>query len=106
MTKDSETLLAKYPDRIPVIMKKGCRNIADLSQTKFLVPKDFTVREFVFMIRKKLTMSPQQALYMSLENGTLLNCSQLMSELYHNHKTDDTVGLTILYYAESTFGSI
>ena len=105
MTKDCEkTLLDKYPERIPVIMKKVCRNIADLSQNKFLVPKDFTVREFVFMIRKKLTMSPEQALYMSLEDGTLLNCSQLMSELYHNHTNDKTVGLTILYYTENTFG--
>lgn len=107
MTKEEEqTILDKYPNRIPIVLEPGDRHVSRLRSNKFLVPKDLTVGEFVAMVRRKLVMKPEQALYMSLEDGTMLNCSCLVVELYDTYKNmnDRHKGLTILYFTESTFG--
>ena len=103
---DDTTILEKYPDRIPIIMKPGDRYVWRLRTNKFLVPRDLTVSEFVYMIRRKMTLKPEQALYMSLEDGRMIQCSQLMSQLYDAHKNEDDKqrGLIILYFTENTFG--
>ena len=103
MSEEDTAILSKYPNRVPIIMKPG-PNVCHLRTNKYLVPRDLTVSEFVYMIRRKLTMKPEQALYMSLENGTMLQCSQLVAEMYDTYKPEDGTALTILYFTENTFG--
>ena len=74
-----------------------------LARQKFLVPKDLTLGMFSYVIRKHLTLPPEKALFLFIENY-LPTTGSLMSELYAQHKSDDGA-LRIIYTSESVFGA-
>ncbi|KAK9805911.1 hypothetical protein WJX73_004131 [Symbiochloris irregularis] len=93
----------KYPDRIPVIVEKAERSeIADIDKKKYLVPADLTVGQFVYVIRKRIRVSPEEAIFMFVKN-TLPPTAALMSDVYEDHKDEDGF-LYITYSGENTFG--
>jgi len=53
----SSKMLLKYPDRIPIIVKryKEC-NLPEIDKNKYLVPKDMKINSFVYVIRRKLIL--------------------------------------------------
>ena len=58
---ESERIRNKYPDRIPVICEKTEKaNIDDIDKKKYLVPADLTAGQFVYVIRKRLKLPPEQ----------------------------------------------
>ena len=47
----------KYPDRIPVICEKDPRSdIPPVDKRKYLIPMDLTVGQFVYVIRKRISI--------------------------------------------------
>ena len=57
--KESQKIIAKYPDRIPVVLQRSPKaRIADTEKTKFLVPTELTVGQFYHLIRKKIVLRP------------------------------------------------
>ena len=94
----------KYPDRIPVICEKDPRSdIHDIDKKKYLVPQDLTVGQFVYVIRKRIKLSPEKAIYIFIKNK-LPPTAALMSSIYEDQKDDDGF-LYITYSGENTFGS-
>ena len=92
----------KYPERIPVILKKSGNDTPEIDRNKYLVPKDITFSSFVGVIRQRLKMKPDQALFV-MANNTLVNQTDLMSSVYSRHKCPE--GFLLLDYSlESTFG--
>ena len=61
--QESSRVLIKYPDRIPIIVCKAndC-NLPTIDKQKFLVPKDMTVGQFMYIIRKRIRLKPEKAL--------------------------------------------
>ena len=56
---ESKRILAKYPDRIPVICQKTTsktNSIPDLDKHKYLVPSDLTAGQLIYVIRKRLNL--------------------------------------------------
>ena len=54
----SEKLIKQNPDKIPIICEKDPRSLMkEIKKTKYLIPKDFTVSQFSFVLRKKIKMS-------------------------------------------------
>ena len=52
---ESKKIKAKYPERYPVIVEKaGACQLRAINKNKFLVCKDMTMSQFVFMIRKTI----------------------------------------------------
>lgn len=102
--KESENILKKYPNRIPVIVEKSskCRDINDIDKTKFLVPDDLTIGQFIFVIRKRLKLTPEKALFLFI-NNKLVPTHALMSQVYNDEKDEDNF-LYIYYSSENTFG--
>uniref|UniRef100_A0A6C0EJE2 Autophagy-related protein n=1 Tax=viral metagenome TaxID=1070528 RepID=A0A6C0EJE2_9ZZZZ len=102
--KEAGRILAKYPDRVPVIIEKHEKvgEIPELDKSKFLVPGDMTVGQFVYVIRKRIKLGPEQAIFMFV-NNMLPATSSLLSTLYHEHKSDDGF-LYCAYTGEPTFG--
>lgn len=100
---EADRIMKKYPDRIPVIVeKRGSSDIATIDKNKYLVPKDITVGQFVYVIRKRIKLTPEQAIFIFV-NNTLPATSQQISEVYQEHKDSD--GFVYLEYSgESTFG--
>lgn len=95
----------KYSDRIPIIVYKNPSdmNVPDLKKTKYLVPGDLTVGQFIFIIRKRIELKPEKALFIFI-NNFLPPTAKLMSQIYDEHMDDDGF-LYVVYAGENTFGS-
>ena len=92
----------KYPERIPVILKKGTKDAPDIDRNKYLVPKDIIFSSFVGVIRQRIKIKPDQSLFI-MANNTLITQTELLSSVYNKHKTPE--GFLLLEYSlESTFG--
>ena len=100
---DAERILTRYPDRIPIIVNKqdGCI-VPDIDKKKYLVPKDLTLGQFIYIIRKRIKLEPEQALFLFI-NGKVYPNSDPISVIYNNNKNDDKF-LYITYSGENTFG--
>lgn len=98
-------IIEKYPDRVPVYVTrgKGDKHLKNIDQNKFIVPEDITVAQFMTIIRKKIDLSPEMALFLFVNKGTLPAQSATMANLYHTYKNDDGL-LEIDYCGENTFG--
>jgi len=93
----------KYPDRIPVIVEKAQQSdIPDIDKHKFLVPKDLTVSQFIYVIRKRVKIKAEEAIFLFI-NNSLPASSELMSTVYENNKDEDQF-LYTKFSGESTFG--
>ena len=94
----SETL-----DRPQVIVEKAEKSdIPDLDKKKYLVPADLTVGQFVYVIRKRIKLSAEKAIFIFV-NNVLPPTAALMSSIYDEHKDEDGF-LYIAYSGENTFG--
>ncbi|CAK9047551.1 Autophagy-related protein 8 (Autophagy-related ubiquitin-like modifier ATG8) [Durusdinium trenchii] len=101
--KESEHIREKYPDRIPVICEKDPRSdIPDIDKKKYLVPQDLTVGQFVYVIRKRIKLKPEKAVYIFI-NNVLPPTAALMSSIYETKKDKDGF-LYVCYSGENTFG--
>lgn len=100
---EAQRIRAKYPDRIPVICEKASSSdIADIDKRKYLVPADLTVGQFVYVIRKRIKLEPEKAIFIFV-NNTLPPTAALMSTIY-KEQTDTDGFLYVTYSGESTFG--
>ncbi|CAF2130029.1 unnamed protein product [Brassica rapa] len=94
----------KYSDRIPVIVEKAEKSdIPTIDKKKYLVPADLTVGQFVYVIRKRIKLSSEKAIFIFVDN-VLPPTGALMSAVYEEKKDDDGF-LYVTYSGENTFGS-
>ena len=75
----------------------------DIDKKKYLVPQDLTVGQFVYIIRKRIKLSPEKAIYLFI-NNILPPTAALMSSIYEDQKDEDGF-LYITYSGENTFGN-
>lgn len=47
-----------------IVQKAPHTNLLDLDKHKFLVPYDVTVAQFMWILRQRLTLSPNKAIYL------------------------------------------
>ncbi|KAG6502693.1 hypothetical protein ZIOFF_034979 [Zingiber officinale] len=95
----------KYPDRIPVIVEKAERSdIPDIDKKKYLVPADLTVGQFVYVVRKRIKLSAEKAIFIFVKNS-LPPTAAMMSAIYEENKDEDGF-LYMTYSGENTFGSL
>ncbi|CAN7081052.1 unnamed protein product [Brassica oleracea var. botrytis] len=93
----------KYSDRIPVIVEKAEKSdIPTIDKKKYLVPADLTVGQFVYVIRKRIKLSSEKAIFIFVDN-VLPPTGALMSAVYEEKKDDDGF-LYVTYSGENTFG--
>ena len=100
---ESNKVLSRYSDRIPIIVEKSSESdVPSIDKIKFLVPKDLTMGQFAFVIRKRIKLSQEQGLFLMV-NNVMAPTSEIMSNIYNNHKDEDGF-LYITYCGENTFG--
>lgn len=95
----------KWPGRIPVFVlrsRSASPDLPVLPRQKFVVPRSLTLGQFMYVVRKHLTIPPEQALFLFIGN-TLPTTNTMMFELYDRYKSPDGA-LRIIYTSESTFG--
>merc|ERR1712130_392295 len=79
---EGEKIRRKYPDRVPVIVEKSPKaRIGDLDKKKYLVPSDLTVGQVYFLIRKRISLRPEDALFFFV-NNVIPPTSATMGSLY------------------------
>lgn len=99
---ESKRIMEKFPERIPIIVERGNTNIQDIDKNKYLVPKDLTVGQFMYVIRKRIKLKSDEAFYIFI-NNTIPATAQLLS-IEYNSKKDEDGFLYVTYAGESTFG--
>lgn len=100
----SRGILQKYPNRVPVIIRKSKNERLFMSKkSAFLVPVDMTLGRFIVEVRKCIpNLNPYVSLFFFIDNK-LPSVSGLMSDIYEKYKNPDGV-LYITYVSENTFG--
>ena len=102
--KEAGNIKKKYPDRIPVIIERGINNpdVDYIDKNKFLVPNDLCVTQLLYVIRKRIKVNSEKALFIFC-NGKIPTGTLPLSVLYNENKDDDGF-LYIKYTSENTFG--
>lgn len=102
---ESDRIRKKYIDRVPVIVEKKEDNqdIPDIDKQKFLVPNDLTVGQFIYVIRKRISLEPQKALFCFVKDSTIPSTNSIMSKVYEDNVDEDGF-LYVSYTGENTFG--
>lgn len=108
--KESDRVMQKYEDRVVIIAEplKGDKNMeknANISKpkNKFLVSYDITVAQFQCILRKRLNIQPESAIYIYCKSNVLPPTTYSLGQLYNEHVSNDGF-LYIFYGSESTFG--
>lgn len=101
-----EKIRKNTPNRIPVICEKAGTNktLVDLPKRKMLLQPEMGVGQFSAYLAKELGISAETALFLFVNNATLISPSFIMGMLYEKYKDKDDGFLYITYNSENTFG--
>lgn len=102
----SEKLMAKHPNRIPVIFEPINSNSPKLDKNKFLTPFDVMVSSLLSIVRARLKISKSEALFFFIKVGAKMiipNGDLLILYLYEIYKGADGF-LRIYYGSENSYG--
>lgn len=76
------------PRSTSIVERAEKSDIAPIDKKKYLVPSDLTVGQFVYVIRKRIKLSPEKAIFIFVSN-VLPPTNALMSLVYEEHKDED-----------------
>jgi len=111
----------KYPDRVPVIIEKS--EHITLKNYKYLLPKDIPISVFLSIIRTKMNITKNQAIFTFVNsakqsynsakqsynsakqsyNYILVPMNETIETIYTIHKSEDNF-LYVKFGIENTFG--
>jgi len=102
---ESKKFIETYPERVPIICERLTsltNNTPQIDKKKYLVQRDMTLGQFVYVIKKRLKLTPEKAIFLFI-NGAILQFSARIESIYDIYKHDDGF-LYITYSFENTFG--
>jgi GABA(A) receptor-associated protein len=95
---ESQKIREKYPDKIPVIVELNekygwftkTEKLPELDKKKYLVPDDLKFGQFFQVIRKRIKLDPEKAMFMFVgDRGEIPPTGETMAELYEKHADSD-----------------
>jgi len=98
-------MLDKNPDKVPIICEKHNKSrLSPLDKNKYLVTEKYKVYQFIHLLRNRINLKQEEALYLFVQGKTLLKSDSKMSEVYAQYKDAD--GFLYIEYCEyNSFGS-
>ncbi|XP_032955640.1 microtubule-associated proteins 1A/1B light chain 3C [Rhinolophus ferrumequinum] len=96
---------AKFPNKIPVVVERYSREkfLPPLDKTKFLVPQELTVAQFLSIIRSHMVLGATEAFYLLVNSKSTVSMSMTMAEIYRDYRDED--GFVYMTYAsQEMFG--
>ena len=105
-SRKAHLAMIKHPDKVPVYIKvaDGEKTIPDLDRHYYLIERDMTIGQVVYIIRKRVNISSKHAIFIFVDNGILPPTSAHIGQVYSEYKDPIDSLLHITYRAEKTFG--
>jgi GABA(A) receptor-associated protein len=101
---EASKILRKYPDRIPILVFNHTSSLLPvLSKFKYLVPEDITMGQFAWIIRKRIKLRPEQAIFMFVDGKHMVAASTNMRDVYNQYKDVDSF-LYVSLSGEEVYG--
>ena len=100
---ESSRIMEKYPNRIPVICECVGGEVPDIDRKKYLVPSDISMAGFLYVIRKRISISSEKSIYIFVGGNIMVSGSQTLGTVYEKYKDLDGF-LYTCYSGENTFG--
>ena len=103
--REANNILLKYSDRVPVICERSTsapKDCPEIDKNKYIVPRDLTIAQFHFYIRKKMNIPAEKGLFLFI-NDIIPHSSELIGDTYEFHKDPDCF-LYVSYSYENVFG--
>jgi GABA(A) receptor-associated protein len=102
---EASRVLARHPDRVPVIVEKdpNSTTVGEIDKHKYLVPKTLTMGQFQHIVRKRLRVGPETAIFMFVQGGILPTAAEPIGDVYQRLGGEDKY-LKIKYSGENVFG--
>lgn len=103
---ESRKILEKFPGRIPIIVERALKDKSTplIDKNKFLCPGDLTIGQFLFIIRNRMKLPSEKALFVFI-NDSLPPTNTLIKQVYYQFRQDDGF-LYMSYCGESVFGEL
>ena len=98
-------VIEKYPERVPIICEKSrtaSNECPEIDKKKYLVPRDLTMGQFLYVVRKRLKLAPEKAIFLFVGNSISPSTASI-NEIYNYNKDKDGF-LYITYSLENVFG--
>jgi GABA(A) receptor-associated protein len=108
---ESARIMAKHTDKLPIIaepldhdklMKKQSDQFKP--KYKFLVDHNLTIAQFHHILRKRLHLTQEDAIFIFSKNSSLPRTSESIGYLYNNDNISEDGFLYLFYGSEATFG--
>ncbi|XP_045105610.1 microtubule-associated proteins 1A/1B light chain 3C-like isoform X2 [Portunus trituberculatus] len=95
----------KFPNKIPVVVERYAKEttLPVLDKTKFLVPQELTMSQFVTILRNRMQLQSTMSFYLLVNNRSLVSLSRPLSEVYRECRDDDGF-LYVTYASQEVFG--
>lgn len=74
-----------------------------LDKRKFLVPQELTMSQFVSIIRTRMKIGPSKALFLLVNNRSMVSLSKSLAEVYCENRHHDGF-LYVTYASQEVFG--
>ncbi|KAM8732636.1 microtubule-associated proteins 1A/1B light chain 3C [Acanthopagrus latus] len=100
------SIRSKFPNKLPVIVERYTREktLPLLDKTKFLVPFELTLGQFLCLLRNKIDLDSTQALFLLVAEKSMSCMSSSMREVYSRYRDTDGF-LYITYASQEMFGA-
>ncbi len=99
---ESEKMLSRYPDKIPVVCEISPNDNIKCSRMKYVVPRNLTIGQLSYYIRKRFELPPEKAMFIMI-NKVIPPTAALLSDIYNKYKGSDNF-LVLGIHFENFFG--
>ena len=100
---ESTKIKFKYPNSICTIVEKSRNSkIQIIDKKKFLIPKDLTIGQFMYVLRKRIKLQSSEAIFIFI-NNILPQSTATIGSIYDKYQNEDGF-LYMNYSGENTFG--
>ena len=103
--KEYQKIIEEHPGKIGVICQKAPKSkIQEAEKSKYLINQEMNITNFTSLIRKRLNMDKEDALFFLVNGKKVLSGNETIQDIYDKYKDEDGF-LYIAYASEEVWGN-